>query len=138
MNTKTGWIIVTVAGVIIVAAAVWLLRVPSANNVPIPRETQENGAAGSGATHRVKMKDNAFAPEELSIKAGDTVIFDNEDEVAHWPASGVHPTHLLCPGFDALKALEQGESYSFTFANPGTCPMHDHLLPSMTGKIIVE
>lgn len=73
----------------------------------------------------------------LTIKVGDIVKFINNDSQPHWPASGVHPTHQICPGFDALHGLTTGESYSFTFKIAKTCPFHDHLNPSHTGQIIV-
>ena len=63
----------------------------------------------------------------LSIKRGDTVTFTNTDTVLHWPASGMHPAHLLCLGFDSLRGLKQGEKYSFTFEKAAVCPFHDHL-----------
>ena len=73
----------------------------------------------------------------LTIKKGDTVEFRNGDARSRWPASGMHPTHLLCPGFDALRALANGETYSHAFPEAKECPMHDHLIPSLRGKITV-
>ena len=55
-----------------------------------------------------------------------------------WPASAFHPTHEVYPGFDALKGINMGESYSFTFDKIGSWKYHNHLSPSVTGAIIVE
>lgn len=77
-------------------------------------------------------------PVNVTIRAGDTVKFINNDSIPRWPASGVHPTHQICPGFDSLRGLDTGESYSFTFNEAKTCPWHDHLKPSTSGKITVE
>ena len=44
--------------------------------------------------------------------------FENESGDDFWPASNVHPTHLLYPGFDAKKPILDGGSYSFTFTKP--------------------
>lgn len=90
--------------------------------------------------HEIRMRGNQFVPAELAITLGDEVVFVNDDAVEHWPASGMHPTHLLCPGFDSLRGLKQGESYSHVFnefQNNGTCPMHDHMMPKMFGKITI-
>lgn len=73
----------------------------------------------------------------LTIKVGDTVKFINNDNIPHWPASGPHPMHTACPGFDALRGLTNGESYSFTFNNVEICPFHDHLNTSIHGQITV-
>ena len=62
----------------------------------------------------------------------------NRGAAPAWPASAFHPTHLLYPGFDALRGLNAGESYSFTFDKVGSWKYHNHLSPSFTGAIIVE
>jgi len=87
--------------------------------------------------HNIEITASGFFPANLNIKAGDTVVFTNRDSVKHWPASGVHPSHLLCAGFDSLKGLGKGETYSFTFKEAKECPMHDHLNPTLKGKIII-
>ncbi len=93
--------------------------------------------ASGGAAQVISMTASGFLPTNLTIKVGDTVTFKNDDTPSHWPASGLHPTHLLCPGFDALKPVAAGETYSFTFRGAKECPMHDHLTPSIRGKITV-
>lgn len=89
--------------------------------------------------HTIEITANGFSPANLEIMKGDMVEFINKDEGAvHWPASGMHPTHLLCKGFDSLRGLSFNETYSFTFTETKECPMHDHLKPSLWGKIIVK
>lgn len=102
-----------------------------------PETTAPLPAAVTGQTHEVVMDASGFVPADLMIKAGDTVVFVNRDTRSRWPASGLHPTHLLCPGFDALQPLAANENYSHTFTEAKECPMHDHLIPSIRGKITV-
>lgn len=83
------------------------------------------------------MTAGGFQQANLIIKRGDTIVFRNNDNRTRWPASGVHPTHLLCPGFDASRPMQSGETYSHTFTEAKECPMHDHLMPSSRGKITV-
>lgn len=94
----------------------------------------------SSSLHTIRLTAQGAMPAQLSIKAGDTVRFVNEDASPHWPASGPHPTHTTCPGFDAQKGLARGESYSFKFTVAKTCPFHDHLDVSNAnkGSIIVN
>lgn len=88
--------------------------------------------------HVIEMTAVGFVPANLTIKKGDTVEFVNKDTRDWWPASGIHPTHELCPGFDSLRGLKPGERYSFTFNEArGLCPMHDHLKPSVKGQISI-
>lgn len=84
------------------------------------------------------MQSNKFVPQDLTIRAGDKVTFVNDDSEQHWPASDPHPVHTLCPGFDAGQGLGKGDTYSFTFEKVETCAMHDHLMPLMRGKIIIQ
>lgn len=94
----------------------------------------------------VKITADGFEPKLLTVKAGTTVTFVNEDSNKHWPASAMHPTHNVYPEsggcigskFDACKGLAQGESFSFTFDEKGSWNYHDHLRASTTGKIVVE
>jgi amicyanin len=82
------------------------------------------------ATHAVTIADFAFSPPMLTITAGDTVTWTNEDAVAH-TATGA------TGAFDSGD-LVQGASFSFTFMTPGTyayiCTPH----PEMTGQIVVQ
>src|SRR3972149_5818942 len=68
----------------------------------------------------VEITATGFIPSSLTIKAGETVTFVNKDTKAHWPASAMHPTHLLYPEsggcigskFDACRGLNQDENFS--------------------------
>ncbi len=100
----------------------------------------------------VKITSSGFSPKTLTVKAGTTVTFVNQDSNQHWPASAMHPTHTLYPGsgiekcgtaeektiFDACKGLAPGESFSFTFDEKGSWNYHDHLNVPSTGTIVVE
>lgn len=89
-------------------------------------------------TATVMMKENSFDPETLTIKKGSAVIFKNEDKVARWPASNLHPTHGIYPEFDPQRPTETGQSWSFTFNKTGSWKYHDHLIPSIRGTVVVR
>ncbi|TSC75168.1 MAG: S-layer protein [Parcubacteria group bacterium Gr01-1014_44] len=95
---------------------------PSTSKTPTPTATP-----ASGEIFEVLISENGLSKNNLTIKVGDAIMFTNNDTVLHWPASGPHPTHTLCPGFDSLRGLKQGETYSFTFNKAATCPFHDHI-----------
>jgi len=99
---------------------------------------KKGGGMMESKTHKIEMTPTGFEPKELIIKKGDKVEFVNKDSRKRWPASGVHPTHLICRGFDSLEGIGAGATYSFTFNEAKTCPFHDHLFPNLFGKIIVE
>lgn len=86
-------------------------------------------ARAGGTEHAVEIVDFAFSPATLTITAGDTVTWTNGDAVVHTATS-------TAGAFDSGD-LAMGESYSFTFTEPGT---YDYLCtphPSMTGRIVV-
>jgi plastocyanin len=86
----------------------------------------------------IKMTASGFLPVTVTVLAGTEVQFVNSDVKGHWPASAIHPTHLVLPEFDARKSILPGETYSYTFTKKGEWLMHDHIFPARTGKIIVE
>lgn len=86
----------------------------------------------------IEITSSSFTPSTVTINSGDKVTFVNKDSSQHQPASNAHPIHADYPGFDALRGLNQNQNYSFTFTRVETWGYHDHLNPSLTGKIIVR
>jgi plastocyanin len=57
-----------------------------------PATAHEENDNGSAVVH---VTDKGFEPESVEIRSGDTVVFENVEQQAHWPASDPHPTHEL-------------------------------------------
>jgi plastocyanin len=133
-----------VVGTKVTASGMWdksnstLTEVTKINILTTRKEVKKNEDKDViSGTANISITANGFNPKEIKITKGTKVIFTNNDTAQHWPASGPHPAHTLYPGFDALKGLAQGETYTFTFDKVGEWPYHDHLNPSVTGKIKV-
>jgi len=77
----------------------------------------------------VLIKDTSFNPSTVTVKAGATVIWINEDPFTH----DVTMDNGL---FD--HDIEANKSFLFTFNDTGTYTYHCDIHPSMNGKIIVE
>ncbi len=104
------------------------------------------------APNIIEITSAGFSPQKQTINVGDTVNFINKDTNTHWPASAMHPTHMVYPGsdikkcgtseqariFDACRGLASGETFTFTFTEKGTWNYHDHLNPRMFGTVIVQ
>lgn len=75
-------------------------------------------------TVRIGIDNFAFAPAELSVTPGTTVIWTNHDDIPHTVTStdGAFKSH----------ALDTGDSFSFTFEKPGSyryfCSLHPHMV----------
>jgi len=87
----------------------------------------------------VIMSGMTYDKEEISIKRGQTIRFENTsvDEM-YWPASNIHPSHGIYPEFDPQEPVMAGKSWSFKFNKAGSWRFHDHLHPQITGTINVE
>ena len=77
----------------------------------------------------VTISNFTFDPAEVKIHAGETVIFKNVDDIPHQVVADDH-------GFKS-KALDTGDTATFTFSTAGDfgyfCGLHPHML----GKVIV-
>jgi plastocyanin len=80
---------------------------------------------------------NTFSPAQLTIAHGDTVVFSNKSDEPFWPASNLHPSHLVYGEFDPKKPVEAGGSWSFTFTKDGEWGYHDHIKSTIKGTITV-
>lgn len=90
-------------------------------------------SGGSGVPVYVRMRENSFDPSFLEIKKGTTVVWTNEDAIAHTVTYMGEGAKLFDSG-----SLAKGETFSNTFNTPGrykyACTQHS----SMTGTIVVE
>lgn len=85
----------------------------------------------------VSIDDEGFSPSTVTIPVGTTVVFTNNGQANHRPASDPHPTHDGLPGLDAGRWLVTGETYSFVFTKAGTFGIHDHPRPQVKASITV-
>jgi len=86
----------------------------------------------SAASYHVLMKGYAFSPAALTITAGTTVTWTNEDTAPHDVKTTSGPVAIHSP------MLSKGQSWSFTFTTAGSygyvCTVH----PDMTAQMVVK
>ena len=84
----------------------------------------------------------AFSPQEVTIKNGDSIRWDNKDEQQHFLTASKSSEKLetLTRQSDLLlfKTMEKGEVYEKTFTDVGTFFYHCGIHDKMWGKITVE
>ena len=97
----------------------------------------------------VSLEAIAFSPPELTVPVGTTVTWTNQDEgVAHTVTSG-KPKKQGVPGISEDtpgkpdgtfegELDDAGDTYEFTFDDPGTYRYYCAIHAPMTGTIIVE
>jgi plastocyanin len=84
--------------------------------------------ASCGEETTIVITDLEFDPAEVTIKAGETVTWKNEDRRSHQIMSGAPP--VMTDDFVSPN-LKAGESWSYTFEEPGEYAFH-----SMTGGVL--
>ena len=81
-------------------------------------------------TYLVHIKDDAFNPPSVTVKAGDDVTFVNDDDDAH--------TATADDGSWDSEGLNQGQKWSHTFAKAGKVTYHCTVHPFMKGTLVVQ
>lgn len=79
----------------------------------------------------VSIKNFSFNPSTVTVKTGTKVTWVNNDGVSH----------TVTPDSDNLfnsSVLSPGQSFSFTFTDPGSVNYHCKIHPTMKGTVIVE
>src|ERR1700719_4211131 len=114
MKVKPGRRSARSSTVLLLAAAAWLAILP--------------GARAEDAT--IRIGNFTFDPPQLTVKAGTTVTWRNEDDIPHTIASAERRFKS--------KALDTDDGYSFIFTEPGTYAYFCSLHPHMTGTIVVQ
>jgi plastocyanin len=94
------------------------------------------GGASSGGTN-VSMKNIQFSPNDLTVKAGQTVTFTNDESVPHDVHKESGPGGDFSSGADG--GMQQGDTFKLKLDKPGTykyvCHVH---APGMSGTITVK
>jgi plastocyanin len=105
--------------------------------------------ASAPATVVIKMLDTppSFTPAQVTIKAGDTVKWENVGNSVHHatddPAAAIKPSDVTKPAgagsFDS-GFIPPGASFTYTFTVPGTykyvCAAHE--MSGMSGEVMVR
>ena len=102
-------------------------RVPATQPTLFVIGTPTTGISVSDNT--VTIHDLAFDPPVISVKAGETVRWVNEDEATH-------NIRFVSPGFSTF-LLSSGQSFSQKFVRPGTYDYTCAIHPFMHGTVQV-
>lgn len=89
------------------------------------------GSATAGDVMEVKIRDYKFQPEKLSVKAGTTVKWTNNEKRAS------HSIWFKGENIPESERMFSGDSYERTFDKPGTYPYTCGPHPEMSGIVEV-
>jgi len=129
MNTKSIASLFVLLAIISVAATV-----PSAYAAHADEATVSM-VAGSSVPGCEETAEGCFTPTTVTIAAGGHVEWVNDDTMMHFATSGIAPTP---DGIFDSGMVMAGESWSYTFDEPGTYDYYCMVHAWMVGTIIVE
>lgn len=120
MNTKN--LIIAIVVVAVVSAGAYYFSQqyyakPADNNKIVPKEN-----------NAVSIDNFSFNPETITVKAGTTVTWTNNDSASHTIKSA---------GFNSGN-LSKGSTFKFKFESKGNFDYSCGIHPVMKGKVIVE
>ncbi len=135
-------IIILLALILIIGLVYYFVLMPAKYSVPVdtsavnlnsPASSLPSSQVPSAGTTAVKtvnvtIANFVFTPANISINAGDTVKWTNDDQVPH---------QISMLGFTS-QILNTGDSYSYTFTTGGIFDYKCNIHPSMTGNVNVK
>ncbi len=106
---------------------------PGPTSEPAPEPTMM--PTQEGKTVDVALDLFLFKPDRIEINVGDTVVWTNKDDIQHTVTFGTpeQPGALFDSGFFTL-----GQTFSYTFAEPGEYAYFCQRHPHMQGVIVVK
>ena len=89
-------------------------------------------ASAKAASAQVTIDNFTFAPATMTVEVGSTVTWTNRDDIPHTVVSADDPRAFKS------KALDTGDTFSFTFSKAGTYSYFCSIHPKMVGRIVVR
>jgi plastocyanin len=86
----------------------------------------------AAAHYNVQMANYAFAPASITVNEGDTITWTNQDTAPHTVTTTSGPESLNSP------SLSKGQSWSYTFTQPGMYMYYCTVHPDMRAEVIVQ
>jgi plastocyanin len=83
-----------------------------------------------GGQNKIEIKDFAFNPQTITVKAGEKITWINRDEEPHTVVS-------VEKQFKKSSALDTDQEFTITTGAPGTYTYFCSVHPKMTGTIVV-
>ncbi len=139
MNSKI--IIIVIIVVIIIGGGAYFLNKNNPSqmqmqNMPAQTQGQAQTSPATSSSqaktgkNAVTIQNFAFSPATITVKAGDSVTWTNQDSAGHSATADDN-------SFDT-GVLPQGQSKSITFSKAGTYTYHCSVHPNMKATVIVQ
>jgi Icc protein len=117
------------SGILRSAAAASASHAPAQSSEQAQPNTTAAPAAATG-TVQASVDNFSFAPKQLTVKPGTTVVWTNKDDIPHTVEQNDHVF--------SSKVLDTNEKFQYVFNKPGQFPYFCKLHPTMTALVVVQ
>jgi plastocyanin len=112
---------------------------PASTQAPTPAPTAASKTVqASIVPNAIGLGNQAYTPDPININVGDTVVWTNQDSIAHTVTSASSDGSFTSSPVNS-GTLGQGKTFSQTFTSAGTftygCQIHG--FTSMNGQVVV-
>lgn len=138
MNIKR---LLAISAVIVFALVISACSKYASQNTNSSTTQQQSTSSSVAAAVTITFSDQGVTPAQVTVKSGETVQWVNNSSKAVSVASDPHPIHtanLELTNGQFVAQLAPGASVTLTLTKKGTWGFHDHLSPSVKGKVTVE
>jgi plastocyanin len=118
---------------VIVAASITAISIPDPEKYYVLAQETVSIAPGSSNPSATEF----YVPPEITISAGTTVTWTNDDSTIHTVTEGTPGGAGATPAFDS-SIIAPGATWENTFDTAGEFDYYCSLHPFMTGKVIVN
>jgi plastocyanin len=120
---RTNLIVLALAAVLVAVVAL-----AGCSSTPKVTTSGTSSTSSQASDFDVDITSSGYVPQTNAVPVGYTVVWINEDKVAHTVTSTT---------FDSGK-IQPGKQFQFTFNNEGSFDYHDTIFPAHTGTILVS
>lgn len=142
IDFKKAAILATIASSAFVLSACNLYKTSSTGSQTGTTQTQQQQQATPAASAAtITFSDTGVSPATVTIKSGESLTWTNNGTKTVQVGSANHPTHTLNQELTSgqfVTDLAPGASATVTLTKVGTWGYHDHLDPSVKGKVVVQ
>jgi len=112
--------------------AVVVLGIATSAGIGLRTSTRVGSVPVAAVSHSVQIAGFAFAPQAITVTAGDSITWTNQDEAPHTVTTSSGPQTISSP------SLSKGQSFTFRFTVPGTYSYYCAVHPDMRAQVVVN
>lgn len=129
--------IIGIVAVIVIGAGAFFALHKSPAKTNASTSTQSSSSSNQNLPDTITFDGSSFSPGTITVKSGTTMTIKNTSSQDMAFNSNPHPVHTDDTDLN-VGDVPAGQSKTFTVTKTGSYGYHDHLDPSIMGKITID